>query len=343
MTDAAPAKKPWLAHPEDLHCVVFDLALKAAYLAAFAIWLRWDDVPSLAATGGAGKVAFGLGAALMLGWCSGINVGVNFHNHAHRKVFTRPFLNTWFGRFWTISGGWPAYLWQHSHVVVHHVHLLHAEDWTLMRRRPDGRFENIYKYCLLHWPWRYVAGLLKDVRSGRYGPIGRRMAGEAAFFFVVFAIPFVVDWRMGLMLWLLPAFLANAMVMGPGMYAQHADCVPKSPERPYSHSNTFVNRFFNLTMFNIGFHIEHHDHPMVHWSELPKLHATMKDELVAAGAHVSPWGYYRSGQLLCRATFHERSAEIWRTQHPDYVRRAPSTAAADAAAPAAPARPAAVR
>jgi fatty acid desaturase len=109
------------------------------------------------------------------------------------------------------------------------------------------------------------------------------------------------------------------------MYAQHADCVPKSKALPYSHSNTFINKFFNLTMFNIGYHIEHHDHPMTHWSDLPSLHAQMKPELVAAGAHVVPYGYYRSGQLLCRATFNPADAERWRFQHPDY-RRDPSDA-----------------
>lgn len=336
---AAPSSAPTapkrglLAHPEDLHCVVFDLVLKVSYLAAFTIWLKWDAIPSLAATGTAGKVFFGLAAALMLGWCNGINVGVNFHNHAHRKIFTKPWLNSWFGRFWTISGGWPAYLWQHSHVVVHHVHLLHEQDWTIMRRKADGTFENIYKYSVLHWPWRYVRGLLKDVETGRYGPIGGRMAAEAAFFFLVFAIPFVVDWRMGLMLWLLPAFLGNAMVMGPGMYAQHVDCVPKSKQHPYTHSNTFVNSFFNLTMFNIGYHIEHHDHPMVHWSDLPALHAQLKDEEVAAGAHVVPYGYYRSGQLLCQATFSTKAAEAWKIQHPDYLRKTPAEAASAAVAP----------
>jgi fatty acid desaturase len=323
---AAPHKvRPWLAHPEDVHCVVFDVVLKLSYLAAFAIWLKWDDVATLAATGGWGKTAFTLAAALMLGWCSGINVGVNFHNHTHVKVFTRPWLSRWFGRLWTLSGGWPASFWQHSHVTIHHAHLLDPEiDWTLMRRGKDGRFENIYRYSLLHWPFRYAVGLWRDFRGGRWGPIGGEATKELLIFLALYSIPFWIDWRMGLALWLFPSWLANAMVMGPGMYAQHADCERKSPAKPYGHSNTFTSKFFNLSMFNIGFHVEHHDHPMVHWSELPRLHEKMKSDLAEGGAHVVPYGYYRAGQLLCRATFSKGAGEAWRAQHPDFVPTRPA-------------------
>jgi fatty acid desaturase len=330
---AAPAaKKPWLAHPEDVHCVLFDVLLKAGYVAAFAAWLNWERVPALAGSGEWGRTAFMLAAALMLGWCSGINVGVNFHNHAHRRVFTREWLNVWFGRFWTLSGGWPSYFWQHSHVVVHHAHLLDpAVDWTLMKRRKDGSFENIYVYSILSWPWRYAVGLWRDYSSGRWGPIGGTALKEFLIFLALYSVPFWIDWRMGLGLWLLPSWLANAMVMAPGMYAQHADCVRKSADKPYSHSTTFLNPFFNLSMFNIGYHIEHHDHPMTHWSDLPKLHERMKPELIAAGAHVTDLGYYRAGQLLCQGTFLRSALERWRRQHPDYVRKTAAAAAAAAA------------
>jgi hypothetical protein len=108
------------------------------------------------------------GAAALLGWISGVDVGVVFHNHTHRRVFTRPWLNRWATRLWTVSGGWPGAYWTHAHVVVHHAELLEAGDWTVPRRRADGRFENIYVYLLCHWPWRYAVALWRDVRSGRF-------------------------------------------------------------------------------------------------------------------------------------------------------------------------------
>jgi fatty acid desaturase len=104
------------------------------------------------------------------------------------------------------------------------------------------------------------------------------------------------------------------------MYAQHAGCEPRSSNHPHRHSNNFLNRFFNLTMFNIGYHIEHHERGYVHWADLPALHARLKPELVADGAHVLTIGYYRGGRLLGRSQRRpDWLARFLGEQHPDYA------------------------
>jgi fatty acid desaturase len=322
-------RKRIFAHAEDLHCAMFQIVLVAAYGVAFFLYL-YDGGRLAGITGPWSRAAFMVGAAMLLGWCSGINVGVNFHNHAHRPIFTSKWLNRWFGRFWTVSGGWPAFFWQHSHVTVHHADLLGEGDWTLPKRKKDGSFENPYWYSIATWPFRYAVHLWKDFRSGRGGPgVGRTALIELAIFFAIWSIPFLIDPLMGVGLWLLPQWFANAAVIGPGMYAQHAGCVRKSELKPYSHSNTYLSKFFNLTMFNIGYHVEHHDHPMVHWSKLPDLHERMKPELIKHGAHVLGCGYYRAGQLLCQAVFSKRAREKFERQHPAY-QRAPDREPAEA-------------
>jgi fatty acid desaturase len=309
-----------LAHPENLHCVVFHLVLMLAYALAFLLY-GYDDGRLAGIAGGWSRLAFVLGAAIVLGWCSGINVGVNFHNHAHRPVFVLPWLNRWFGRTWTVSGGWPAFFWQHAHVVVHHADLLGPGDWTLPRRRKDGSFENPFWYSIATWPFRYSVHLWRDFRAGRGGPgVGRTAIRELLIFLVLWSVPFLIDPVMALGLWVLPQWLANAGVIGPGMYAQHAGCSPPTREIPHGHSNTYVSPFFNLTMFNIGYHVEHHEFPQVHWSALPAVHGRMKDDLISSGAHVLPFGYYRGGQLLCRGVFSRRARERFAAQHPEYAR-----------------------
>ena len=73
--------------------------------------------------------------------------------------------------------------------------------------------------------------------------------------------------------------------------------------------------FFNLTMFNIGFHIEHHAHPECRLERAAKLHDRLKVRLVAGGAHVVPFGYYRAGRLLCRRAYRESAGAEWAAQH----------------------------
>jgi beta-carotene hydroxylase len=278
-----------LSHPEDLHCVVFHSLVLASYVIAFWIYLH----PERAHLDSRWRIAaFIAASAMMLGWISGIDIGINYHNHAHRPIFRSLFLNRWFARLWTFSGGWPAYFWRHAHVSVHHVNLLHPErDWTMPRRRAEGAWENMYLYLLLHWPWRYGKHLWQDFSSA--APVQRRVAlKEFLIFLALWSIPFWIDFRMALLLWLLPHWVANAFAMGPGMWVQHERCVEKTDERPESHSNDHLSRWFNLTTFNIGYHIEHHDFPHVHWSELPQLHERMKPELEQAGANLEAFGYY---------------------------------------------------
>lgn len=283
------------AHPQDVHCFIYHMVSIGAYLAAFWVWLN-PEQSGVDTT--LDRIAFTLGAGLLLGWISGIDVGVNFHNHTHRRIFRSSFLNRWFGRFWTFSGGWPSYYWDHSHIVVHHANVLEDNDWTVPKRSADGRYENIYKYLFLHWPWRYAIHFWKDFTTGVGGHrVGRRAIKELAIFLAMWSIPFLIDPLMGLALWLFPQWIGNVMIMGSGMYVQHSGCVSKSVA-PMRHSNTFLSPFFNMTMFNIGYHVEHHDFPAVHWSVLPRLHKELMPKMLAANSHVVPYGYYHAAHIV---------------------------------------------
>lgn len=282
------SRRPILNHPEDIHCIIFHMLVLASYGLAFWVYLH----PAQASiTGPWSLTAFILSASLLLGWISGIDIGINFHNHAHRSIFNNAFLSRWFGRFWTFSGGWPAYLWRHAHVVVHHANLLHPEiDWTVPKRKADGTAENMFMYMLCHWPWRYAKNLWIEFANG---PEKRRRAAikEVAIFAALWSIPFWIDWKMALLLWVIPHWVANAGAMGAGMWVQHEGRVQITPALPHSHSNDHLAHAFNATTFNIGYHIEHHEHPLVHWSELPALHEQMKEELIASGANLEAVGY----------------------------------------------------
>lgn len=310
-------KQTVFSHRQDIHCVVFHLLVLASYASSFTIYLNADYLGLSSPTD---LLAFVLASALMLGWISGIDTGVNYHNHVHREIFTNKHLNLWFSRIWPIVAGWPAIYWKHAHITVHHKSLLSSDDWTLPRKNENGEFENLYRYALFHWPWRYLPCIIKDFKQGRFNFItNKEFIKESLIFILLWSVPFLIDPIMALSLWLLPQLIANIAVMGPGMYAQHYGCSQPDDKHPYSHSNTFISAFFNLTMFNIGYHIEHHQWSNVHWSLLPEVHRKRKNELISGHGHFVPFGYYKGGHLLSSWFSSEKSKQTFMQQHPDYI------------------------
>ncbi len=311
-------RKAILVNFEDIHCIIFHMLCLAAYGCAFWLYLH----PELSHTNSLGsRLAFIAASALLLGWITGVNVGVNFHNHTHRKFFRVAWLNRWITRLWTFSGGWPGFFWEYNHLMVHHPNVMASEDWTAPRYRPSGGFENIYRFCFAHWPYRYIVHLWQEFRRGSKGKYTNSEAiKELMIFLCLWSIPFLIAPKMSLGLWVLPQYIANVVIMGPGMYAQHIGCVEPSAKDPFCHSVTFVSPFFNLTMFNIGYHIEHHSDPSIHWSDLPQAHQDMKSDLINNQAHIVPFGLYHWGIRLLLEP--ERSAlckgEFASTQHPNY-------------------------
>lgn len=299
-----------LAHPEDVHVVAFMLMYWAGLVLAFAVYV---DAESHAWPGGS-RLGFCLAAALWLGLPGGVNTGINYHSHAHRGIFKHRLLNRWIGRIWTVPGGFPAYYWSHKHLKVHHRYLHDAADWVQPRRRDDGRYENLYRYSLLYWPWRWAYHYYRDF-SGAAPLVRRRARLELLFFLTCWSLPFLVDVWFGLGVWFLHQWVGNTFVMGPGMYAQHAG---GTNDRPLSHSNTFLCAFFNMTTFNAGYHIEHTEHPHVHWSELPALHEEMKAALIAGGGHVVSYGIFTGAGLLSSLTSSDSGYAEFRKQDRDY-------------------------
>ena len=289
-------KSRYFNHPEDVHLAAFNVLVWACYLCAFGLFLEED---AAGIVGPRSRAAFVLGAGLLLGWISAINLGSGFHHHVHRPIFRSERWNRWFSRSWSLSAGWPAFAWRHAHLGVHHGGSLDREDWTIPRRRADGRMENALWYCLTNWPRRSILHLLRDGFQGRID--GGRLAnmGELSIFLALWCVPFLIDPWMGLGLWLFPQWVANSLVLGGQICAHYAGTVPRSKERPVSHLNSFTSAFYNRTTFNSGYQILHHDYEQMHWSALPDFHRRMRSRLVEHGAHVLPYGVHHAADLIC--------------------------------------------
>jgi len=284
-----------LKHREDIHCILFHFLGLVGYVIAFYVYLH----PEQAHIHNRAEMAeFVFAAVLLLGWVSGINLGLNFHNHVHRHIFRVAWVNRWFGRLWAASAGWPARLWFHAHVTVHHADTLGPTDWTVAKQRADGSFEPRWRYSLLHWPWRYYTHLWRDYRSGKYPRLRSEAPKEMLIFVALYSIPFWIDPVMALLLWVLPHYLGNTWTLGAGMYVQHVGCEKEDDIHPFRHSNTFFSWLWNLMVFNSGYHNLHHMFPHVHWSDLPEFQRLVQQSLDADGASALRIGYFRASVEL---------------------------------------------
>jgi len=72
-------------------------------------------------------------------------------------------------------------------------------------------------------------------------------------------------------------------------------CSEDPPAEPVRHSIVFVSNFFNLTMFNIGFHLEHHENPGSIGQNYRNFHQTASRRSSFTGErHVVPFGNYHA-------------------------------------------------
>jgi fatty acid desaturase len=85
----------------------------------------------------------------------------------------------------------------------------------------------------------------------------------------VTALLLILDWRKGLVFWLVPHLYAAWGIISMN-YLQHDGC---DQNHRYNHSRNFVGKFVNWWTFNNGYHGIHHEHPALHWSLLPEAHA----------------------------------------------------------------------
>lgn len=93
------------------------------------------------------------------------------------------------------------------------------------------------------------------------------MIGEGLFLLFCAAMC-LVDWKATLVVFILPMLIFRFVAM-VGNWVQHTFVDPEDPGNDYRNSITCINVKFNHRCWNDGYHISHHIHPTMHWTEHP--------------------------------------------------------------------------
>jgi len=207
------------------------------------------------------------------------------HNTMHRPFMKSP---KWLGKahpyamsfFFGIPTGYRE----------HHMGMHHAEDnmqkdlsSTLSYQRDSFLHFLVYFFRFFFLGIFEVSAYL--VRVKRFTHAKRLVGGEIAHIAVIALVMTLVDFRFGLVAFLLPAITIRFMMM-VGNWGQHAFINTEHKNDGLSNSITCINSTYNERCFNDGYHIGHHLRANRHWTEMPADFENSIEKYVKDGAIV---------------------------------------------------------
>lgn len=207
------------------------------------------------------------------------------HEAVHGTLSPNPALNRALGAVcaWPVLQNFAAYQVLH---LRHHDHLGLPGD-------PD-HYDNYTRWSWLvfamHWgrlivgyPAYVTAIPILGFRQGRGMErfwIAFEVACVVILAFTVIASP--IPRALLIHAWLIPMFFINTLVNIRGM-SQHT-LLEHQSDPILGTRSILTNRVTAFFMCNENYHLEHHLYPGVPWYHLPRLHAALREDLIARGA-----------------------------------------------------------
>jgi beta-carotene hydroxylase len=220
------------------------------------------------------------------------------HNHNHCPTFTSRKGNAFFSAWISVFYGYPTFAWIPTHNLNHHKYVDRAGDATITwRLTKKNHFLMAFVYFFVSSYWQsgptkeYIAKakatkpeLYRQIITQYVVVIGAHL-GMAALAVALYG------GKLGAFVYLsalgFPALFTLWAIMFTN-YIQHVHCDPWSK---HNHSRNFVSPMNNWFVFNNGYHAVHHEHPGVHWSKYPALHAEIAHEIHPALNESTILGY----------------------------------------------------
>lgn len=194
------------------------------------------------------------------------------HHHQHTMTFKQNGLNRLLEFFYALHTGVTTNLWVLHHVLGHHQNYLNQQKDESRWARRSGETMGEIEYTLNVAGTAYFRGF----------KVGKRFP-KHQFRFVLYTLITVA--LVSTLVWFkpVPALFLFVLPMICGLiltawatYEHHADL---DTDNTFEASRNNLNRFYNITTGNLGYHTAHHYRQGVHWSLLPELHKQIEDKI----------------------------------------------------------------
>ena len=211
-------------------------------------------------------------------------VGTNYqcvsHNFIHLPFFKNNFLNQLFSIFNSVGIGIPQSAYRLHHLQHHRYNNQPEKDDSSTRKfSKDGKDENILTYSVLGVFRTDVPALVAE--AFKKSPL---VIWEILYLVGFLAALAFLNWKLFLV-YIVPSILLGQMFSLWENYCEHHYADPYDRKRD---SVSCYNEFYNWVWFNNGYHQEHHYSPQVHWTEIPKVKATLPDDrVIVKGCHLT--------------------------------------------------------
>lgn len=194
------------------------------------------------------------------------------HHHQHTPTFRNKALNRLLEFFYALHTGITTNLWLLHHVLGHHLNYMDQTKDESRWQRKSGEKMGEIEYTLNVASTAYIRGFKVGTRFPKkqkpfifYTLLTLAIVAAMAYFKPMAA----------LFLFILP-MMCGLLLTAWATYEHHSGL---STDNEFEASRNNLNRFYNLTTGNLGYHTAHHHKQGVHWSLLPVLHEKIKDKI----------------------------------------------------------------
>ena len=196
------------------------------------------------------------------------------HHHQHTPTFKQKPLNRLLELIYALHTGVTTNLWLLHHVLGHHHNYMDQTKDESRWQRKSGEKMGEIEYTLVVASTAYFRGFQV---GARFPKIQKTFIFYTLITLAIVAMLTYFKPMAALFLFILP-MLSGLLLTAWATYEHHAGL---STDNEFEASRNNLNRFYNITTGNLGYHTAHHHKQGVHWSLLPALHEQIKNKIPA--------------------------------------------------------------